>query len=126
MTMGDEVLVGCGGDPLPGLQGAEWRVEDIGGGGIIDSAHVTLTFGADGRAFGAGGCNRWTGGYTTEGDALTFGPAAVTRMACPEALMNLEQAFLTALTQVATYRIDDSGALLLASADGTVVLTARR
>lgn len=126
ITMGDETLVGCGGDPLPALEGAEWQVEDIGGAGIIDGAHVTLTFNAEGRAFGSGGCNRWSGGYTADGKALTFGPAVATRMACAEALMTLEQAFLTALTQVAGYSIDDTGALVLTDATGGALVTARR
>lgn len=126
VTMGDEVLVGCGGDPLPALAGAEWQVEDIGGGGIIDGAHVTLTFGDEGRAYGSGGCNRWSGSFTAGGATLAFDPAATTRMACAEALMTLEQAFLTALTQVTGYRIDDTGALVLTDAAGAAVLTARR
>ena len=46
-------------------------------------------------------------------------------MACPEALMNQERKLLDLLPSVETFRIDESGALVLNTADGKKI-TARR
>ncbi|MBB5235282.1 META domain-containing protein [Deinococcus budaensis] len=55
---------------------------------------LTLT---QGRVSGSGGCNRLSGSVRASGDALTFGPLAVTRMACAPAVNAQEQTFLTVL-----------------------------
>lgn len=105
----------------------EWQVEDIGGGGIIDSSHVTLDFSEAGRIAGSGGCNRYTAALAEDGGGLTIGPAAATRMACPEALMNQEQRFFDALSSVERYERDGTGALLLFASDGAgPVIVARQ
>ncbi|MGH8470128.1 MAG: YbaY family lipoprotein [Gammaproteobacteria bacterium] len=56
------------------------------------------------RVSGSGGCNRLMGSYELNGDRLTFGQMASTRMACPKG-MDTEKAFLEALTQVNTLKI---------------------
>jgi heat shock protein HslJ len=61
---------------------------------------------ADKRVSGSGGCNRFTGSYTLEGDRLKFGQLAGTMMACLQG-MELEQAFHKALGNVAGWRITD-------------------
>lgn len=126
VTMGQDVLDGCGGDVAGPPVGVEWVVEDIGGAGLIDSSRVTLVFGADGRVAGSGGCNRWFGGYAGTGAALTIGDIGATRMACPPALMMQEQRFFEALSRVAGFAIDDTGALRLTDAAGGVLILARR
>jgi heat shock protein HslJ len=45
------------------------------------------------------------GGYTLKGDAISFGQLAGTMMACVGEGMELEQAFLAALGQVAKWKI---------------------
>ena len=55
-------------------------------------------------AAGYGGCNRFTGSYTLEGESLAFGPLASTRMACADG-MELEQSFHSALSRTARWRI---------------------
>lgn len=57
------------------------------------------------RLTGSGGCNRLIGGYTVEGDRLSFTGVASTRMACVQA-MDQERAFLEALSTVARWRVD--------------------
>ncbi len=96
----------------------EWQVEDIGGRGVIDSSNVRLDFSEPGRIAGSGGCNRYTAELAVEGGGLTVGPAAATRMMCPEALMIQERRFFDALASVDRYEQDDTGALLLFAADG--------
>jgi heat shock protein HslJ/membrane-bound inhibitor of C-type lysozyme len=126
IAMGDDTLRGCGGDPVSLLEGGEWVVEDIGGGGLPDDARVTLAFDGSGRVAGAGGCNRWSGGYTLTGEGLTFGPAAATRMACAPALMEVEGRFFAALEQVMGFDMDETGSLRLLGPDGAALLVARR
>jgi heat shock protein HslJ len=58
---------------------------------------------------GWGGCNRLTGGYTLQGDGLSFGHIATTLMACPDT----ERQFLQALGRVAAWRITGQELALL-------------
>ena len=58
----------------------------------------------DRRLSGSGGCNRLMGSYELDGDKLTFGKMAATRMACLDS-MDIEQSFLDALAQVKTWKI---------------------
>lgn len=81
----------------------EWQVESIDQGGIIDSSHVTLTFGDDGRISGSAGCNRYSASMSTSDNHVTVSQAASTRMACPPAIMQQEQRFLSALSEVSAW-----------------------
>ncbi|MEQ9260604.1 MAG: META domain-containing protein [Roseovarius sp.] len=126
LEMGERVLVGCGGDPESLLSGAEWQVEDVAGGGIVDGSNITIGFDGAGRVYGGTGCNRFMGGYTLTGEGLEMGQMGVTMMACAEALMAQEQRVLDALGRVARFDIDETGALELIGADGAVLLLARR
>ena len=54
------------------LTGAEWVVEDINRTGVIDNSHLTLAFTAEGRVSGSTNCNRFSGGYSVDGNTLTF------------------------------------------------------
>jgi heat shock protein HslJ len=102
------------------LTDREWVVEDLAGGGIIDRSRVTLNFDAEGQVSGRASCNRYTAGYQARGDRLGFTPAAATKMACAEALMNQEQNFFRILGAVDRFRIDETGALILEGAAGTM------
>lgn len=115
---------GCGGDPASLLHGV-WQVEDLDGRGIVDRSQVTLDFGVDGRVSGHASCNRFNGGYTLTGEGLSFSRLASTMMACPPALMQQEQAFLSLLPDVIRFELTDEGVLRLHAADGRQ-LTARR
>lgn len=119
-----QTLKGCAGAPVDLLKGVEWVVEDIAGGGIIDSSHVTLSFGDDGTAAGSAGCNRFFSGFTLTGEGMAFQQAGSTMMACAPALMEQEHKFLATLATVDGFDISDTGALLLMSA-GKPVITAR-
>jgi heat shock protein HslJ len=98
----------------------EWVVEDLAGGGIIDRSRVTLNFDGEGQVSGRASCNRYTAGYQARGDRLGFTPAAATKMACAEGLMNQEQNFFRILGAVDRFRIDETGALILEGAEGTM------
>jgi len=109
----------------PGLVGPLWIAEDIAGRGVVDRLQTTLTLGADGRAFGSGGCNRFTGGYALEGASLRFQQMASTQMACVPAAMDQEQRFHQALGAVRGWRLDGAILHLTDGAGGTVVRLAR-
>lgn len=107
------------------LLGAEWVIEDIAGGGVIDNSHASLHFLADGQLAGSATCNRIIGRYASKDSTLSIKPAGTTMMACPEALMNQEQKLLALLPTVESYRVDDTGALVLTTSGGKTI-TARR
>ena len=71
------------------------------------------------RVSGSGGCNRLVGSYELQGDKLTFGQMAGTRMACLEG-SDIEQALLEALRHVRTWKITGQH-LELFDAAGTMV-----
>lgn len=108
-----------------GLVGPVWVAEDITGRGVVDRLQSTITFGADGRAYGSGGCNRFTGGYTLDGTSLRIGQMAQTNMACVEAAMDQEQRFHQALGAVRGFRIEN-GILHLTDDRGATVLRLAR
>ncbi len=119
-----ETLKGCGGKPAALLSG-EWMVEDIGGGGVIDNSHVTLSFSADGRLAGLGTCNNYSAAYTLGPEGLSIGPVAATKKACPPALMTQEQKFFQMLTKTQRFQIDETGALILSGGGGARLLARR-
>lgn len=130
------LLAGCSGmaaspQAPTGLDGTAWEVTGINNGkGAVASlaagANVTLEFGAEARASGSAGCNRFTAGYARGKDTLTFAPAAATRMMCATpGVMEQEQAFLQALQRVATMHMEGDR-LELRAADGALMVAARR
>jgi heat shock protein HslJ len=96
-----------------------WRAEDIGGKGIIDNSEVTLMLGGDGKIGGKSGCNGYSANYQLTGDALkVFAPMIGTRMMCPPALMNQEQAYRTLIESAQSVSITPEGVLVITSAGG--------
>ena len=104
------------------LIGTSWRAEDIGGRGVIDNAQTTITFDAEGRVAGSGGCNRYFGPVTIGGSAIRFGDIGATRMACVPALMDQEQKFFDALAATRSYRFDDRGNKLVFLGEESTIL----
>ena len=113
-------------DTDPQLAGREWLIEDIGGKGVIDNSPASLLFLPDGQLAGNAGCNRMIGSYTQDGETLTIGNAGATLMLCPPALMEQETRLLDLLPAVQSYRIDETGALILSTVEGAVITARRR
>jgi heat shock protein HslJ len=111
-------------EPLP-LVGTAWRLTSIASGTAVSStvagSEITAGFDADGTASGSAGCNRYHATYTTSDGSLSFGPFATTKMMCPDDVMTQEQAFLTAMGEVAGYSIDGS-TLTLVDGAGAMLL----
>lgn len=104
-------LEGCGGGSLPPatLANTTWRIIDVAGFLVGDSAYL-MTF-EEGRLTAQVGCNRLSGSYTQRSHLLAPGPIASTRMACRPDQAERE-AKLTQLLQ-GPVRINHQGGTLL-------------
>jgi heat shock protein HslJ len=89
------------------LVGSEWLLEDLVGSGVMDNARATLSFPERDKVAGNGSCNRFFGPAEIAGSALKLGPLGSTRMACPEAVMNQERKYLSALQAAERYEWKD-------------------
>ena len=119
-----------------GLTGVEWRLvtlqlEDGTPLTPDPEAVPTLTFMDEGTATGhmrlggSGGCNRFNGEYDAgdDGSLWVSQGLAMTRMACPEAVMRLEQSLMMALEGATSYEIDRDR-LSVTFGGGTIRFTA--
>lgn len=107
------------------LTGDAWAVESINGGGVIDNSNVTITFDAEGKISGSGGCNYYSGNYEANNSVINvIGGIALTRRACATALMQQDQRLLTVLQQAQSYSVSD-GLLTIVTKNGRTI-TARR
>jgi heat shock protein HslJ len=131
---GDLVLTGDGADlrftsqasqQALSLEGPNWRLTSITSGGTVSSpvagTAVNALFSADGSVTGSAGCNRYSAPFTASGSSLTFGLLATTKMMCADDVMAQEQAFLTAMGEVAGSSIAGR-TLTLVDASGQPVL----
>lgn len=105
------------------LENTYWKLTELGGKSIAvarpaQEPHFILHPDTR-RVSGAGGCNRFIGGYQLDGDRLTFGQTAATMMACRDE-METEREFFTALRRVRKARISGQQLELLDDADRPV------
>ena len=86
----------------------------------------TLHFEADGALSGSGGCNRYRASYEVTGEGIRIGPAAATRIACPEPETNAQEMhFFDVLERVDRFDIAEDGSLVLYAFDEPVIVAAR-
>jgi heat shock protein HslJ len=125
---GAELLVFGAEGTAAALEGTDWRADAVLVDGVLAPipAGIEVTLRLDGgQADGTAACNHYGGGYSVSSDSLTFGPLAVTEMACEEPRMSLESAFLAALGATVSYRLDGAQLHLLdASGADLAVLSA--
>jgi heat shock protein HslJ len=117
------VLTYTVGEPIS-LVGTMWQMTfyNNGKGGFTSAllgTEVTAVFGEDGSLTGLAGCNRYTTAYEADGDSISIGLPASTRMFCaePEGVMEQETAYLAALESAASYAIQGD-TLELRNAEG--------
>lgn len=104
-------------DPLTSLAGSEWGFPDAGDAFIkFDEA----------RAAGSSGCNRFTTSYTFTDGALSFGPVAGTRMACPPDKMEIERRVLAMLEATKSAEATHKTLVLKDAAGATLATLQRR
>lgn len=109
------------------LVGPTWELTGYNNGrnavqSVLAGTTSTATFGADGRINGSAGCNTYMGPYQSDGQSLTIGPLATTRMLCAQPVMDQETAFLAALGKATHYQFE-SGRLVLRDASGATQAT---
>lgn len=73
---------------------------------------------------GFSGCNRYSGSYTIDGNKISFGPLASTKMMCREEANTVEQQMFETLSQVNSYLLINNELTLLK--DKTVLITAKQ
>jgi heat shock protein HslJ len=96
--------------PRNPLLGA-WVVASLGDDagtvtGPVEGSELEVVF-RIGTLGGFAGCNSFSGVYSTNGNAMWVSPLALTRIACDDALMTQESAFVSALEGVAF--VEDRG-----------------
>jgi polar amino acid transport system substrate-binding protein len=124
---GEETLA----DPLAGTQ---WQAKSLFKPAQGDSpvsplggTQLTAEFGAvaspeQSIVSGLAGCNRYTAGYTVDGDALSIAQPAATMMFCegPEGVMDQEALFLSAMQSASSFQLK-ADQLRILDAQGSVV-----
>lgn len=94
----------------PRLEGKNWVLTELFGEAITfenENRQASLFFdGETGRLSGSDSCNRIMGGYELlEGERISFGVLASTKMACPD--MTTAEQFTNALAKVDSYAISE-------------------
>ncbi len=89
---------------------------------LVDGAEVRLGFDA-GQLNGSGGCNSLRGSYRLDSDHLTVGELAMTAMACDDAALMGQDAWLSDLLAAGPTVSLDGSMLVLTTADTELRLT---
>lgn len=109
----------------PSLTNTYWRIDSLKGEAVTGlperrEPHLVLLSGDDQRFRATVGCNQMIGSYTQDGDALSFGPAAATMMACPPPLDGLERGLSDVLGEAKGFRLDGDSLSFLDAAGAVV------
>jgi heat shock protein HslJ len=112
----------------PELSGSSWLVTAYNNGkeavvSVAADSKLTLEFGADGQVSGEAGVNTFSGTYEYDGNTLSLGPLATTRMAGPQELMEQETLYLTALEASVSWEVVN-GLLYLRDAEDALQVSA--
>jgi heat shock protein HslJ len=118
------LLVGCGPSPAdgPSLEGTQWVLITLEGEALLPGTTPSAEFSVD-QISGSASCNHYFGTYTVSGSEITITDVARTEMYCmdPEGVMDQEEAFLAALSSVASYRLSGTRLELLDTSGGVAL-----
>lgn len=104
----------------------EWTLLTLNGAPLLADSTITATF-EEGKITGYSGCNSYGGAYTVKGADLQLGEIAMTLMAClEEGVMEQEQAYMEALSNVAKFRLDNDRLELLDASGVSLLAYARQ
>jgi len=107
--------------PDVSLKNTLWRLVSLGGQPALADVEVTLNL-EDGQLGGSDGCNSYGGSYTSKGSKFTVGADIVsTMMYCTDTINYQSVAYYTALSQVASFKLEDQ-TLALVDANGKVLM----
>jgi heat shock protein HslJ len=104
------------------LTGQVWVLTELMGKAPVANTGISAQFSPDGKVSGSAGCNQYNGSYTTSGSSITISNLANTMMACEQAVMDQESAYLAALGDAKTYAVKGD-TLTLNGADGNALVT---
>jgi heat shock protein HslJ len=115
------------GGELPLLDDRNWVAASVEQEGQVPGTRITAQF--DGQdMMGNAGCNSYTASYQIDQDRITISPPIQTEIACldPAGVMEQEQRFLGALSEVSSYRFVNREQVEFLDQEGRVrlVLTA--
>ena len=115
----------CQGPGPAELINSYWILTELDGRAVGDlegrrEPHLVLLQQEGTRFAATVGCNQMIGSFSLDGDALEFGPAAATRMACPPPLDAAEAALGAALDATRSHD-SDGRALRLFDAEGRIL-----
>ncbi|MBY4637770.1 META domain-containing protein [Sphingopyxis sp. XHP0097] len=121
-----KTVKGCGGAILAptDLAGTSWTFVSINGVAVAADRPTSLAFEAD-RLSGSAGCNRFSGSWSREGAMLTAGPLMATKMACPGAGTEQENAFFALMRAPVRIEFPSDGTLVLTGPDGRTAVLRR-
>jgi heat shock protein HslJ len=108
----------------PALQDTMWVLRELRGQPLVTDSYIQLNLGPE-EFKGYAGCNHFGGEYEAASEGiLELGQFAITVMDCqsPEGVMVQEQAFVQALSDAASYRLDGD-CLEIQDAAGETILT---
>ena len=91
---------------LKELDGTTWLLTELGEGQeLVPDSEITVSF-DEGKISGSNGCNQYSAGITEDNlGELSIGMAMGTMMACPEPVMDQENAFMAKLISVKHARL---------------------
>lgn len=118
-------LNGCGGAPRALLGTKEWSITEVGSSAVLGSTAPTIAFLDDNAVAGSGSCNRFRGGFKLTGETLTIEQLATTMMACPDQVMQQEQAIIRQIEATRSFDIRADGALILKDAKGGTLVAVK-
>jgi heat shock protein HslJ len=115
---------GCGGDPITpaSVANTNWRVTAINGRPTPTTGEYYVRFEGDERVAARFGCNSAGGRYLQRGGTIALRNLAVTRMACAEPAMSLENQALGILSQPVIASWTASDRLTLSNVSGRIDL----
>ncbi|HEY5730155.1 MAG TPA: META domain-containing protein [Anaerolineales bacterium] len=110
------ILAACGGGASASIEGG-WKLVSYNGIHAVANVETTIEF-KDGQMSGNVGCNGFGGGYSMDGDTITFDPVESTLMFCEDPVGEQELGVFGALQGATKFALD--GILLtITSEDGS-------
>ncbi|MDX5438170.1 MAG: META domain-containing protein, partial [Pontibacter sp.] len=128
VTANGRTFEGCGMYLYDQKLSGKWVLQELNGKTINADAlprgiPTLVIYPEQGKVHGSGGCNRINGAIEIKGDKITFNQMAVTRMACPNMLV--EDEFLRLLSGNKLLYQVQNGQLML-QMDGRTVMVFKR
>ncbi len=103
------------------LTGKVWLGTALLGRAPVPGTDLTSEFTSAGNVSGSGGCNRYSGTFTSSVSAIQISSIASTQMACAPKIMAQESIFLKALASARSYSVSGGKLTLKASGGRTLV-----